>query len=158
MAETKEGNVLFNDTLNTLYFRLYGVGHMVKNHSDSERGNPLRPLGLLFPISSKDSFTCITPTDSITHTIYHIPVVEHWLVRVETDWDSNSGEQAMFSPRVGRCSVIGGMLKPLCNAATLQPHHPPLTIPAPTPIFSRSSQCSTTGVTKVVVCVILSVG
>ena len=26
---------------------------MAKNHSDSERGNPLPPHGLLFPISSK---------------------------------------------------------------------------------------------------------
>ena len=33
----KEGNVLFNDTLNTFYLRLYGVGHMVKYHLDSER-------------------------------------------------------------------------------------------------------------------------
>ena len=33
----KEGNVLFNDTLNTFYLRLYGVGHMVKYHSDGER-------------------------------------------------------------------------------------------------------------------------
>ena len=33
----KEGNVLFNDALNTFYLRLYGVGHMVKDHSDSER-------------------------------------------------------------------------------------------------------------------------
>ena len=31
------------------YLRLYGVGHMVKDHSDSERGNPLPPHGLLFP-------------------------------------------------------------------------------------------------------------
>ena len=30
----KEGNVLFNDALNTFYLRLYGVGHMVKDHSD----------------------------------------------------------------------------------------------------------------------------
>ena len=52
----KEGNVLFNDALNTFYLRLYGVGHMVKDHSDSERGNPLPPHGLLFPISSKGSF------------------------------------------------------------------------------------------------------
>ena len=39
----KEGNVvfMFNDVLNTFYLRLYGVGHMVKDHSDSERGNPL---------------------------------------------------------------------------------------------------------------------
>ena len=48
----KEGHVLFNNTLNTFYVCLYGVGHMVKNHSDSERGNPLPPLHeLLFPSS-----------------------------------------------------------------------------------------------------------
>ena len=33
----EERNVLFNDTLNTFYLRLYGVRHMVKDHSDSER-------------------------------------------------------------------------------------------------------------------------
>ena len=52
----KEGNVLFNDALNTFYLQLYGVRHMVKDHSDSEIGNPLPPHGLLFPISSKGSF------------------------------------------------------------------------------------------------------
>ena len=31
-----EGNILFNNTLNTFYLWLYGVGHMVKDHSDSE--------------------------------------------------------------------------------------------------------------------------
>ena len=34
----KEGNVLFNDALNTFYLRLYGVRQMVKDHSDSEKG------------------------------------------------------------------------------------------------------------------------
>ena len=57
----KEGNVLFNDTLNTFYLWLYGVVHMVKDHSDSERGNPLLPHGLLFPINSKGSFICTIP-------------------------------------------------------------------------------------------------
>ena len=52
----KEGNLLFNDTLNTFYLRLYGVSYMVKDHSDSERENPLSPHGLLFPIISKGSF------------------------------------------------------------------------------------------------------
>ena len=33
----KERNVLFNDALNTFYLRLYGVGHIVKDISDSER-------------------------------------------------------------------------------------------------------------------------
>ena len=33
----KEEYVLFNDALNTFYLRLYGVRHMVKDHSDSEK-------------------------------------------------------------------------------------------------------------------------
>ena len=31
---------------------------MVKDNSDSERGNPLPPHGLLFPINTKDYFIC----------------------------------------------------------------------------------------------------
>ena len=57
----KEGNVLFNDALNTFYLRLYGVRHMVKDHSDSEKGNPLPPHRLLFSINSKGSFICTIP-------------------------------------------------------------------------------------------------
>ena len=46
---------------------------MVKDHSNSERGNPLPPHGLLFPISSNNR---------ITHTTAFVtPVVEHWLER-----------------------------------------------------------------------------
>ena len=71
----KEG-IVFNDALNTFYLRLYDVGHMVKDHSDTEReregeretekkgerGNPLPPLhGLLFLISSKGSFIYTIP-------------------------------------------------------------------------------------------------
>ena len=56
-----EGTVLFNDALITFYLRLYGIRHMVKDHSDSERGNPLQPIGLLFSINSKGSFICTIP-------------------------------------------------------------------------------------------------
>ena len=35
-----EGNVVFNNALNIFYLWLYGVKHMVKDHSDSEKGNP----------------------------------------------------------------------------------------------------------------------
>ena len=56
---TNERNVLFNDALNTL--RLYGVRHMVKDHSDSEKVYPLPPHRLLFPINSKGSFICTIP-------------------------------------------------------------------------------------------------
>ena len=60
-VDEEGGNILFNDALNTFYLRLYGVGHMVKDHSDSKRGNPRLPHMLLFLISSKGSFVCIIP-------------------------------------------------------------------------------------------------
>ena len=56
----------------SLRLRLYGVRHMVKDHSDSERGNPLPPHRLLFPISST--------------TVFVTPVVEHWLEREIDQW------------------------------------------------------------------------
>ena len=59
--DIQEGNGLFNDTLNTFYLLLYGVRHMVKDHSDRKRGNLLPPHRLLFPISSKGPFICIIP-------------------------------------------------------------------------------------------------
>ena len=49
----RESTFLFNDALNTFYLRLYGVRHMVKDHSDSEKGNPLPPHRLLLSINSK---------------------------------------------------------------------------------------------------------
>ena len=52
---------LFNDALNTFYLRLYGVRHMVKDHSDCEKGNPLPPHRLLLSINSKGSFLCTIP-------------------------------------------------------------------------------------------------
>ena len=55
---------------------------MVKDHSDSETGNPLSPHRLLFTINSKGSFYMHHPTDRITHTTAFVtPVVEHWLER-----------------------------------------------------------------------------
>ena len=61
----QEGNVLFNDAVNTFLIWLYGDGHVVKGHSDSKIENLLLPLhGLLFMINSKDSFICRTGQDT----------------------------------------------------------------------------------------------
>ena len=87
LTEGRKEMFYFNDALNTFYLRLYGVGHMVKDHSDSERGNPLPPHGLLFPINSKGSFICTISTDRIAHTTAFVtPVVEHWLKREIAQW------------------------------------------------------------------------
>ena len=49
----REKNVLFNDALNTFYLRLYGVRHMVKDYSDSEKGNPLRHIGYSYRLAAR---------------------------------------------------------------------------------------------------------
>ena len=47
-------NVLINDALNTFYLRLYEVGRMANDHSNSERGNPLPPLhGIFFRLAAR---------------------------------------------------------------------------------------------------------
>ena len=81
----KEGNVLFNDALNTFLFtviwrRTYGKGPLM------ESGNPHR---LLFPDNSKGYFIC---TDRITHTTAFVtPVVENWLEREIAQWVYHEG-------------------------------------------------------------------
>ena len=83
-CKIEEGNILFNDALNTFYLQLYGIRNMVKDHSVSEKGNPLLPHRLLFQISSKGSFICIIP--QITHTLaFVIPVREQWLERGKSE-------------------------------------------------------------------------
>ena len=80
-----EGNVLFNDALNAFHLQLYGVGHMVKDHSDSDRENLLPLNGLLFPIMHH-------PSDRIAHTTAFVtPVLEHWLEREIVQWDEIEG-------------------------------------------------------------------
>ena len=78
---------LVNDALNTFYLRLYDVRHIVKDHSDSERGNLLPPHGLLFPINSKGSFICTIPqTGKHIPRPFVTPVVEHWLEQEIAQW------------------------------------------------------------------------
>ena len=60
---------------------------MIKDHSDSERGNPLPSLhGLIFEINSKSSFICTIPDWMAHTTAFVIPVVEHWLEGEIDQW------------------------------------------------------------------------
>ena len=66
-------------TYSTHFIYDYGFRHMIKDHSDSDRGNQLLPHWLLFPISSKGSVIW-QPIDRIIHaTAFVTPLVEHWL-------------------------------------------------------------------------------
>ena len=55
---------MFYLTTRSTHF-IYGVGHTVKDQSDSDRVNPLPPHGLLSPISSMGSFICSIPQTGI---------------------------------------------------------------------------------------------
>ena len=50
------------------YLRLYGIRHMLKNHSNSETGNLLPPLNILFMLNSTGSFI---GQDSMYHGLYY---------------------------------------------------------------------------------------
>ena len=72
----KEGRkemFLFNDALNTFDLQLYGLGNMVKDHSDRERANLLLQIHrMIFPISSKESFinTIINTGRPLSHQLW----------------------------------------------------------------------------------------
>ena len=119
----KVGNVLFNDALNTFYLRLYGVRHMVKDHSESERGNPLPPHRLLFPISSKGYFICIIPK---THTTAFVtPVVEHWLEREIVQWVHSMNDRSDDPSHHERTLLPRSYISLHLNSMTVHKDHPP---------------------------------
>ena len=80
--ENKEGIFLFKNTLNTFYLSLYGVGHMVKDHSDSERKPIVATLGYSFRLAAR-VLLYASYHRRITHTTAFVTtVVEHWLERL----------------------------------------------------------------------------
>ena len=78
--------LMMNSTFFNLWF--YIIGHLVKDDSDRQRGNPLLLVhGLLFLISSKVSFICTIPPERIVHTTaFATPVVEHWQEQEIAQW------------------------------------------------------------------------
>ena len=57
----REREMFYLTTHSTHFIYGYMASDMVKDHSDNEKGNPLPPHRLLFPISSKGSFICTIP-------------------------------------------------------------------------------------------------
>ena len=51
----RQREMFYLTTHSTHFIYGYMASNMVKDHSDSEEGNPLLPHGLLFPINSKDN-------------------------------------------------------------------------------------------------------
>ena len=72
IGKRKEGNVLFTTHSAHFILRLYGIGHMVKYHSDSERNSAAATWATLYN-QQQGFFYMHHRTDMIA------PVVEHWL-------------------------------------------------------------------------------
>ena len=69
-----DGNVLFNDALNTFYLRLYGIGHVAR-----EVICCCHYLGYYFRLAARFLLHALT-TDRIAYAMdFVIPVMEHWL-------------------------------------------------------------------------------
>ena len=64
LMDRKEGNVLFNDALNTFYLQLYSIRHMIKDHSDKQEWKPasfqLAARVLLYASSHTQDSTYLT--------------------------------------------------------------------------------------------------
>ena len=91
---------------------------MVKDHTDSERGNPLPPHRLLFPISSKG------PTDRITHTrpLLHQSWSTGWKREI-AQWVHH--ERSIRRPRCSSVAVVHeAHAFPFYANSTPHPHPP----------------------------------
>ena len=81
---------LFYLTTHSIHFilRLYGHRHIIKNHSEIERRNPLPPHGLFFSGLQQVLFYMHDATNIISHTTAFVThrVVEHWLEREIAKW------------------------------------------------------------------------
>ena len=77
----KEENILFNEVLGTFYLWLYGVRHIVKDHSSSERVETCCHTNRTSPFHYQQGiFYMHHPTDRIAHTMnFVISVMEHRL-------------------------------------------------------------------------------
>ena len=89
---TLEENVLFKDAPNTFNLRLYGVGYMVKDHSDSERGTRRRHyMGCSFRFTANYIYMNY-PTDEIVHTTVFVnSLSEDLLEREIAQWVHHEG-------------------------------------------------------------------
>ena len=75
-------------THSTHFIYGYMASDIVKYHTGNERGNPLLPHGLLFPINSKGSFICTIPQTGL-----HMPLLhQSW----RTGWNHDPPHEGLI--------------------------------------------------------------
>ena len=71
----KEGNVLFNDALNTFYLWLYGVGHRVRNHSAREETRCRNYIGYYFLLTARALLYALSHRQDSTY--HSLRIISH---------------------------------------------------------------------------------
>ena len=135
----RERNVLFKDALNTFYLRLYGIRHMVMDHSDSDKGNPLPPHWLLFSISIHRIFYMNHPTDRIAYTTTFVTPLLHTWRDGSLDRSFMVDPLSYFSFQPGLhdwCNKGRGMCYPVCGMVHIK---------EPLLLIDKSSLCGDSG-------------
>ena len=110
----KEGrNVLFNDALNTFYLRLYGVTHMVKDHSDSccHIGYSFRLAArVLYASSHRQDNTyhslCYTSRGALAGTRNSSMGPPHGLRQIETHTHTHTHSKVLIMNCKGLASLV----------------------------------------------------
>ena len=135
-------------------YGLYGVRHMLKDHSDSERRNLLLPyMCYSCWLAARDILH--VPSQRQDSTFHRLCYTSHGALATTTNSSMGPlwGIDLTTHHTMRWCSTMELHLSPnstfLTSAFRLKILHWAI---------SHSSQCSTTGVTKDVVCAILSVG
>ena len=81
-----DGNVLFNDAVNTFYLQIHGIGNMVNDHRAREKTRNCHYMGYSFQIAGRNR---VYSPPYIR--VFVIPVVEHWLKREIAQWVHHEG-------------------------------------------------------------------
>ena len=72
----KEGNVLFNDALNTFYLRLYGVRKLNMNTVEGRKEGYV----LFNDAFNKGSFICTMSQEARSNSVVERPIMVRWVV------------------------------------------------------------------------------
>ena len=95
-----EGKILFNDALNTLYLQLYGIRHVVKDHSDREE-TCCRHIGYSFWLASKVLLYASSHRQDNTH--------QSWSTGWNEKWLEQRMNECLTTPQHGNRSAILGV-------------------------------------------------
>ena len=84
---------------------LFGVRHMGRNHSDSERGNRCRHMGYSFRLAARVLLYAPSYRQDSTYHGFVTPVVEHWLEREIAQWVHPMKDRSNDPSHHGECST-----------------------------------------------------